>query len=125
MQRFITCISIITFVSLTYVHQQIKLLESSYKIHYGQHELSLLVDQNRHLRYNVNALEAPARLENIMIAQKDEVYMPRVWHNIAVVENVPNTKEVLGSPGPLIKAGKVMMSMFLLDSEAVAKELNE
>jgi hypothetical protein len=124
MKKFISGVLIITLFSVLYVSQQARLLEYSYFINSHQRYISLLVDQNRELRYNIARLENPARLEENMSPRQEEVQMPSAWHKIEIERELPAAGgEVITPNRSFIKVGELILSMFLLDSEAVAKEL--
>lgn len=88
--------------------------------------MSLLVDQNKQLRYNVSKLEIPTRLEDIMLAKEETTgYRLERWHKIQMraEEAVPSQKAA-ALDAPFIRTGRVLLKMFSLDAEAVAKEAN-
>lgn len=124
MGKFLISILIISLLSILYVFQQAKLLEYSYTINSNQRYVSLLIDQNCKLRYNVVKLETPTRLEDIMKAkEKAEVYMPETWYKIQVVEQkaLPLQKVVVPQDFFTI-TGRVLLKIFSVGTEAVAKE---
>ena len=46
----------------------------------------------------------------------------RFWHNIMIEEGIPAPKEVIVPSRPFSNMGALMVGMFSLDNEAVAKE---
>ena len=60
------CIGFITLVALVYVHQQIELIKLSYAIECKEKKLKEILDHNEGLGYNIENLEDPARLEQIL-----------------------------------------------------------
>ena len=65
--RFITGMTIITLFSLVYVHQQIESVKLSYGIESREARVKDLLDRREVLRYNINNLESPSRLERSLI----------------------------------------------------------
>jgi len=123
MKKALTAIIAVTLLSSLYVYQHARLIEYSYFINTGKDSLSLLIDRNRALRYNVSRLESPARLEKVITAkQETQVYMPLDCYNIKVKKPVVLGGAVVAQV-PLVRAGKMLLSMFSLDTEAVAEEL--
>jgi len=125
MKNFLIAVLLITFISIGYVCQQTKLLETSYAMHSGSKNLRLLIDQNKNLRYNIAKLEAPARLEEAVFVKNDldHPYASVDCYKIKVARDLPNARDAMVPPGPFIKAGNAFMSMFALSSEAVADDL--
>lgn len=128
MRKFIIGVLIISLLSILYVFQHTKLLEYSYTINSNQRYISLLIDQNKQLRYNVARLETPARLEDVMLAKEEtEVYSLKRWYKIRVREGKATlpSRRVVASASSFIRTAKVLLSMFSVDAEAIAKELNK
>lgn len=88
--------------------------------------MSLLVDQNKQLRYNIAKLEIPTRLEDIMLAKEDaKGYRFEGWHKIQVrEEGAALSQKTAALDAPFISTGRALLKMFSLDAEAVAKETN-
>ena len=126
MRKFLIIILAISLLSILYVLQQSKLLEHSYTISSNQRYISLLVDRNKQLRYNVAKLEIPTRLEDIVLAKEEaEGYRLKRWHKIQVrEEEAPAFQKVAVVHAPLLRTARVLLKMFSLDTEAVAKETN-
>jgi hypothetical protein len=70
-------IFIITLVALVYVHQQVELVKLSYCIDCKEKRLKEMLDHNASLGYNIENLEAPSRLEQVLQAQKINVAFPK------------------------------------------------
>ena len=100
------------------------MLEYGYLINSNTKTASLLVDRNRYMKYNINKLEAPARLENIILAIKKDgnICMPRRWYKIKVEEERVGSYGLVVPSSRLSNAGRLILGMFSLDKEAVAKE---
>lgn len=123
MKKALIAIITVTLFSGIYVYQNARLLEYSYSINSSRKSLSLLIDRNRALRYNISRLESPARLERaIMANQETQVYMPLDCYSVKVKEPVIIDAMVV-RPAPLVRAGEMVLSMFSLGAEAVAEEL--
>jgi len=86
MSRFLTIAVLITAVALGYVHQQIELLRINYTINRNEDNLSVLLDQNSVLMYNVSGFQAPVYLEEELRAKKVSLEIPSSWHTIAFAE---------------------------------------
>ncbi len=123
MKKTLIAIMAVTLLSGIYVYQNARLLEYSYSINASKKSLSLLIDRNRTLRYNVSRLESPARLEKAMTAQADtQAYMPLDCYSVKIKEPVVRDVAIV-APTPLARAGQIMLGMFSLSTEAVAEEL--
>ncbi|MFH1645235.1 MAG: hypothetical protein ABIB11_02335 [Candidatus Omnitrophota bacterium] len=123
MKKISLSIILMTILSVMYVHQQTRLLECSYEIYSSNKDFAFLIDRNNELRYNVAKLERPARLETIMLAKNEDVFMPRTLYRLELIDDMPPVNTRTKVSGPIGAAGKMIMSMFLLDNEAVANEL--
>ena len=121
MQKFLTIALITMFLSVSYVFQHAKLLEYGCDINSAKKDLSLLIDHNRALRYNVSKLEAPGRLDQIVIARSDQqTYVPLECYNISVKQPELYYERITSTP--FENTGRFLLSMFSLDTEAVANE---
>lgn len=78
--KSITMISIVTLIALVYVHQQVELVKLSYSIDSKEKKLKDVLDRRASLQYNINNLEAPSRLEKVLISQKIDVAFPGKGH---------------------------------------------
>lgn len=85
-----------------------------------------MIDQNSALRYNIARLEAPARLEGAIAAEKDthELYLPLAYHKLNI-EKLPAPHEKIAPAGAFSGVGRILLSMFSLDTEAVANDSRE
>jgi hypothetical protein len=113
------------FLSVLYVHQHASLIECSYSMNRLNEDLGLLVDRNNALRYNISALESPARLDN-KIQEKVEprAYVSLDSYAIKVERPVVVDSMIVPKAFPA-RVSSLVLSMFALDNEAVAKELEE
>jgi len=125
MKNFISIILLVTVLSVGYVCQQTKLLEASYDIHSNNKYMALLIDQNKDLRYNVAELETPARLEEMVFANENRLdrYALVDCYKIKLAKDLPNSRVDMVPPGPFMRAGNAFMSLFALNSEAVADDV--
>ena len=125
MIKTITVIIAAAFLSVLYVHQHANLIECSYAINNSNEDLSLLIDQNNALRYNISRLESPLRLDT-KIQEKMQAYasMPLDAYTIKV-ERPVGLDNMVTSTGLPSKVSALLLSMFSLDTEAVAKELDD
>ena len=60
---FLRLLSIILFIGISYVWQHTEMVKVSYNIRESENRVSLLLDQNRNLVYNVDILESPRNLD--------------------------------------------------------------
>jgi len=70
-------IAFVTVVALVYVHQQVELVKVSYVIGCKEKQLKDMLDRNDGLGYNIENLEDPARLEQILLSKNIDIVMPR------------------------------------------------
>ena len=70
-------IAFVTVVALVYVHQQVELVKLSYAIGSKEKQLNDMLDRNEGLGYNIENLEDPARLEQILLSENIDIVMPR------------------------------------------------
>ena len=77
-------IAVVTLVALVYVHQQVELVKLSYSIETKEKELKVVLDRKERLDYNINNLEAPSRLEKVLISKNIDVGFPGK-HNVMKV----------------------------------------
>jgi len=75
--RAITSIGIITLIALLYVHQQIELVKLSYAIERKETKLRDMLDHNEIVVYNIDNLESPSRLEQVLVSKNIDVSFPR------------------------------------------------
>lgn len=75
-----------TAVALGYVHQQVELLRINYNINRNRDNLSVLLDRNSTLMYNVVSFQSPFYLEQRLQAKNDSWEVPSRWHTIGLAE---------------------------------------
>lgn len=76
--KAIACILICAVISIFYVHQEIEIFKTSFKINKHNEEVSFLLDQYRSLVYNLSRLESPKRIEQALSANDIMLCMPSV-----------------------------------------------
>ena len=84
--RPIASIAVLTLVALVYVHQQVELVKLSYSIESKEKKLKDMLDHKERLDYNINNLEAPSRLEKILISRNIDVGFPGKDHVVKVAK---------------------------------------
>ncbi|MBN3039276.1 MAG: hypothetical protein JW869_07680 [Candidatus Omnitrophica bacterium] len=84
--KFLLIASLVTIVALGYVHQQVELLRINYTINSNKDNLSVLLDQNSALVYNVNNLQAPLYLEQALLEKDVSLEIPSRWYTIGLAE---------------------------------------
>jgi hypothetical protein len=113
------------FLSLLYVHQHAGLMECGYSVNRLNEDMALLIDQNNALRYNISALESPLRLDNsIQENIEANVYVPLDSYAIKV-DRPPVIDSIVVPKAFPARVSSLVLSMFALDNEAIAKELEE
>jgi hypothetical protein len=123
--KAISVIITTAFLSVLYVHQHASLIECSYSMNRLNEDLGLLVDRNNALRYNISALESPVRLDNkIQEKVNAHIYVPLDSYAIKV-ERPPVIDSIITPKAFPARVSNLILSMFALDNEAVAKELEE
>ena len=91
--RSITTIAMITFLGLVYVHQQVELVKLSYSIETKEKKLRVMLDRKERLDYNINNLEDPSRLENVLMAKNIDVGFPGKHHVVKVARLTPGSTD--------------------------------
>lgn len=86
LSKFLLAAGLITLVALGYVHQQVELIKLNYSINHKRDSLSVLLDQNTSLMYNVTNLQSPLYLEQSLSANNVNIEIPSRWHTIAFAE---------------------------------------
>ncbi len=76
--KIVRNIALCGLIALTYVHQKVETVKTSFVIHKQQEELSLLLDQYRSLVYNLSRLESPKRVEDILCQNDITLTLPKV-----------------------------------------------
>lgn len=87
LSKFLLIAVLLTALALGYVHQQVQLLRINYTINRNVDNLSVLLDQNSSLMYNVVGFQSPFYLEQSLAAKKVSVEIPSRWHTIAFAED--------------------------------------
>ena len=75
--KTVTFIIFATLVALVYVHQQVELVKLSYAIGCKEKKLKEILDRNEGLGYNIENLEDPARLEQVLLSKNIDIIFPR------------------------------------------------
>lgn len=71
LHRLIFTGMLITIMAVGYVHQRIEIVKTAYKLQKNRNYLSMLIDQNSNLSYNLSKLEAPSNL--LAALNKEEI----------------------------------------------------
>jgi archaellum component FlaF (FlaF/FlaG flagellin family) len=105
-----------------YVCQHAKLVEYSYAINASQQDISLLIDQNNALRYNISRLESPGRLHNhVSVGEQVDTYIPIDSYSLTV-QKPAALNDAMVYPALPARIPGLLLSMFLLNDEAIAIE---
>lgn len=78
--RTVLFVMFVTLAALIYVHQQVELVKLSYAIECKEKKLKDVLDRRESLGYNIDNLESPFRLEQVLLSRKIEVGFPRRGH---------------------------------------------
>lgn len=124
--KYLLTISCLTVTALVYVHQQVELVKLSYVITYKEKKIKDILDHKEGLRYNIDNLEDPSRLERVLLAKKIEISFPKRNHVYKIAETrlrrVKN-EDSLRASGLEPKGGiYTILEFFGLRAEAHAKE---
>lgn len=126
MAKFLLSLFIITTLSLSYVSQQVKLVEYSYSINNNTRDLSLLIDDNERLRYNVASLRTPLSLKQTLANNNINLDTPQDWHKIRLARTEQkNSRNELTYESSFKIAARVLLNILTPDSEAIAQELDQ
>ncbi|MFA6321732.1 MAG: hypothetical protein WCY36_07750 [Candidatus Omnitrophota bacterium] len=86
-------IAVVTLTGLIYVHQQVELVKLSYSIETKEKALKVLLDHKERLNYNIDNLEAPARLEKILMSKNIDVAFPGKYNVVKVAKMTSGSVE--------------------------------
>jgi hypothetical protein len=75
--KSILFVMFMTLAALIYVHQQVELVKLSYSIECKEKSLKDVLDHRESLGYNIDNLESPGRLEQVLLSRKIDVGFPR------------------------------------------------
>jgi len=87
--RMVSSVSVITLIALLYVHQQVELVKLSYAIECKEKSLKDILDRRDMLGYNIDNLEAPSRLEKVLISKNIDMAFPRRGNVVKVARLEP------------------------------------
>ena len=126
MNRFLCSLIIITSLSVSYVWQQVKLIEYSYHINDNRKSLSLLIDRNESLRYNAASLKSPAYLTYRLAENNVELDTLEQWQNIRLAKVEPQKKkDELTYDKSFAIAARALINILTPKAEAIAQELDQ
>ena len=91
--KSIASIAVLTLVALVYVHQQVELVKLSYSIESKEKKLKDMLDHKERLDYNIDNLESPSRLEQILLSKNIDVAFPGRYHVVKVAKSAPGSAE--------------------------------
>jgi hypothetical protein len=86
LSRYLSIAVLVTALALTYVHQQVELLRINYAINENKDDLSVLLDHNSALMYNVTSFQSPFYLEQALAAEKVSLEIPARWYTVGLAE---------------------------------------
>ena len=125
MTKILACILSVMLLSTVYVYQHTMLIEYSYAINNSKQDISLLIDQNNALRYNISRLESPTRLDSRVVDNEQSYsYMPIDCFSLEI-EKPAVIGEIIASPVFSTRVSSLLLSMFSLNNEAIAIEIDK
>ena len=121
--RTVIFMAFVTLVALVYVHQQVELVKLSYALGYKEKKLKDMLDHNEGLGYNIENLEDPSRLEQVLLSKNINVAFPKPSNIVrATKANIKGPAESLRTIGvekPFSIFG--MLEAFIPKAEAQTK----
>lgn len=84
--RTLIFVALAAVTALVYVHQQVELVKLSYAIECKEKLLKDILDQRESLGYNIDNLESPFRLEQVLISKNIDVSFPKQGHIVSVAK---------------------------------------
>jgi hypothetical protein len=75
--KSVTSISAVTLMALLYVHQHVEMVKVSYSIERKEKKIVEMLDRRGKLGYTIKNLEAPSRLEDILLSGKVDIVYPK------------------------------------------------
>ena len=91
--RSIASIAVLTLVALVYVHQQVELVKLSYSIESKEKKFKEMLDHKERLDYNINNLEDPSRLEQILMSKNIAVAFPGKYNVVKIAKAADRSAE--------------------------------
>ena len=120
--KSLTYVLFITAMAVFYVHQQVELVKLSYSIDYKEKRLKDMLDRNEYLGYNIDNLEAPSRLEQVLVARKMDIAFPKKDHVYRMAKSGPSAKD-MGRQGKIVseKHGNILNVLEFFSPRAEAQ----
>lgn len=84
--KLIISIAAVTGFALLYVHQQVELVKLSYAIESKEKTVKDMLDLKEGLGYTINNLEAPSRLEGILLSKNIDIAFPKQGHVVKIAK---------------------------------------
>jgi len=121
--RTVLFMAFVTLVALVYVHQQVELVKLSYALGYKEKKLKDMLDHNEGLGYNIENLEDPSRLEQVLLSKNISVAFPKSSNVVraakASVKGPAESIRTIGVEKPFSVFG--MFEAFIPKAEAQTK----
>lgn len=105
LRKIIICFIFLTVVSLCYVYQQTRIVELGYEIRGKEEQLSQLLDCNKILIYNVNALSSPLNLDEKLLSRRRDLSVVDSYRTLRLAS-------VKGNSDNLIIKRSLLSSLF-------------
>lgn len=114
----------VTLTALLYVHQQVELVKLSYSIDCKEKKLEDILDHKQQLEYNINNLEAPSRLEKVLLSKNVNVAFPKKSQVVKVADITSGIGATSVRAASVEDRGNTfgILEFFGLRTEAQAKE---
>ena len=122
--KSITAIMFVTVMALLYVHQQVELVKLSYSIQNKEKGLKQMADYRARLKYDIDNLETPSRLEQMLLAKNSDYAFPKksqVFKDV-VPANASRHNDALGGIAVERRTGLGIFEFLTPRAEAQARE---
>ena len=121
--KSITAIAFVTVMALLYVHQQVELVKLSYSIQNKEKGLKEMSDYREMLKYNIDNLETPSRLEQVLLAKNVDYAFPKKGQVVKVVVPANGKRDdVISGMGVETRPGFGIFEFLTPRAEAQARE---
>ncbi len=122
--KFFLAVILITFIALSYVRQQVELLELGYDMSKKERVYISLLDRNDQLRYNIMALSSPNQLAKGIALTNNKFVILESSH-ILNAGLKPASYRVAKRNGGILKSIGQLAELFAFKAQAEAKPISK
>ena len=122
--KFFLAVILVTFIALSYVRQQVELLELGYDMSKKERVYISLLDRNDQLRYNIMALSSPNQLAKGIALTNNKFVILESSHILNAGLKPASYKVVKGNVGVFKKIGQ-LAEVFAFRTQAEAKPISK